>query len=89
MAAFKEVNDVGGVRGNYTFDLIAYDDQYEPSNTTTNTQRLLTEDAVFALMGYVGTPTSLGMLLIICYKRISILITCYVYHDFVTRSHFD
>jgi len=65
LAAFKEVNDIGGVKGNYTFDLIAYDDQYEPVNTTTNTNRLITNDNVFALMGYVGTPTSLGTLFVI------------------------
>lgn len=61
MAAFKEINDVGGIKGNYTFDLIAYDDQYEPSNATTNTLRLISDDNVFGLVGYVGTPTSLGM----------------------------
>lgn len=60
MAAFKEVNDVGGIKGNYTFDLIAYDDQYEPSNATANTLRLISQDNVFGLVGYVGTPTSLG-----------------------------
>jgi len=38
--------------------LISYDDGYEPHNTVLNTRKLLEDDNVFALFGYVGTPTS-------------------------------
>jgi len=38
--------------------LISYDDGYEPQNTVLNTRKLLEHDKVFALFGYVGTPTS-------------------------------
>ncbi|WDE09025.1 ABC transporter substrate-binding protein [Thalassomonas viridans] len=38
--------------------LISYDDGYEPRNTVINTIKLIEDDKVFALFGYVGTPTS-------------------------------
>mgnify|MGYP000397713325 CR=1 FL=1 len=38
--------------------LISYDDGYEPRNTMINTIKLIEDDKVFALFGYVGTPTS-------------------------------
>ncbi|HSV60441.1 MAG TPA: ABC transporter substrate-binding protein, partial [Variovorax sp.] len=37
------------------------DDGYEPERTTANTKKLIEED-VFALFGYIGTPTSLAAL---------------------------
>lgn len=37
--------------------LIAYDDQYEPELALENINRLVIEDKVFALFGFVGTPT--------------------------------
>lgn len=56
-AAFAEVNAKGGVHGR-EIDLLAYDDGYEPDRAITNTQKLINEDKVFALLGAVGTPTS-------------------------------
>ncbi len=53
---FDKINKAGGVHGRQ-IKLISYDDGYEPVRTITNTKRLL-EDDVFALFGYVGTPTS-------------------------------
>lgn len=38
--------------------LISYDDGYEPNVTILNTKKLIEQDKVFALFGYVGTPTS-------------------------------
>ena len=59
-AAFAEVDRAGGIGGR-RLDLVAYDDQYEPERTIANVRRLLDEDRVFALVGEVGTPTSLAV----------------------------
>jgi ABC-type branched-subunit amino acid transport system substrate-binding protein len=56
-AYFKEVNEKGGVNGR-RIELITVDDGYEPARTVPNTKKLISEDKVFALLGYVGTPTS-------------------------------
>lgn len=56
-AAFKEANDAGGVHGR-KIELKAYDDGYEPNKAIDNTNRLIDQDQVFALIGEVGTPTS-------------------------------
>lgn len=61
LAYINEVNSKGGVHGR-KIRLISYDDQYEPSETVTNTQRLINQDKVFALFDYVGTPTSLEVI---------------------------
>jgi len=59
LAAFDEVNRAGGVDGR-RLELISYDDRYEPETAIENTQRLIEEDRVFALIGPVGTPTSMA-----------------------------
>jgi len=56
-AAFKEANDAGGVHGRM-LELKGYDDGYEPDRAIANTNKLIDEDGVFALIGAVGTPTS-------------------------------
>ena len=56
LAAFKEVNDKGGVNGR-RLELRSLDDAYEPVAAVTNTQQLI-DEGVFALIGAVGTPTS-------------------------------
>ncbi|AXX87721.1 putative extracellular ligand-binding protein [Malaciobacter marinus] len=43
--------------GNKKIEYIIYDDKYEPKLTMKNTNKLLYQDEVFALFGYVGTPT--------------------------------
>jgi len=53
----NHVNDQGGVNGRH-IRLIAYDDAYDPALCISNTQKLITEDRVFALTSYVGTPTA-------------------------------
>lgn len=57
LAAFKEVNDAGGINGRM---LVVKDknDGYEPEAAIANTKSLIEEDKVFALIGAVGTPTS-------------------------------
>jgi len=63
-ACFHAINAKGGIRG-VPIRLIYYDDKYEPQNTLKNTQKLIHEDQVFALFGFVGTPTTKKILPII------------------------
>lgn len=57
LAAFGESNAKGGVDGR-RLELISKDDGYEPERAVANTHALIESDAVFALIGAVGTPTS-------------------------------
>jgi ABC-type branched-subunit amino acid transport system substrate-binding protein len=54
---FDQVNAQGGVVGR-KIELRHLDDGYEPARCAANTRQFIDED-VFALFGYVGTPTSL------------------------------
>ncbi len=56
-AAFHEANEAGGVHGR-RLELESLDDGYESDAAFSNTQQLLYERKVFALIGAVGTPTS-------------------------------
>lgn len=58
---FDALNAAGGVNGN-TIELRTLDDGYEPDRCKANTERFITKDSVFALFGYVGTPTCLAAL---------------------------
>ena len=53
---FDEVNAQGGIHGRQIV-MVYRDDRYEPDLTLKNTRRFLEQDKVFALFGYVGTPT--------------------------------
>jgi branched-chain amino acid transport system substrate-binding protein len=53
---FDSVNDQGGVFGR-KIEFVTADDKYEPQLAANNTKRFIESD-VFALFGYVGTPTS-------------------------------
>jgi ABC-type branched-subunit amino acid transport system substrate-binding protein len=64
MAYFTKINKAGGVNGR-KIRVVSYDDGYEPKRTVENTNKLISEDKVFALFGYVGTPTSTAILPII------------------------
>ena len=55
-AYFNHVNDTGGVNG-CKIVLKLYDDGYQPDPCVRNTMKLMLEDRVFLLFGYVGTPT--------------------------------
>lgn len=68
-AAFKEVNDKGGVQGR-TLELISYNDGYEPTHAIKNIQKLINTDKVFAIIGGVGTPTANAVLPIITKEQI-------------------
>jgi branched-chain amino acid transport system substrate-binding protein len=58
LAAFAEVNGKGGVHGR-KLELISRDDGYDPDRSVLQTVKLIDENQVFALIGAVGTPTSL------------------------------
>jgi branched-chain amino acid transport system substrate-binding protein len=54
---FDHVNARGGVHGR-RIELRTRDDKYEAKLAAENTRKLIEEDRVFALIAYVGTPTS-------------------------------
>jgi branched-chain amino acid transport system substrate-binding protein len=60
-AYFAKVNAAGGVHGRKV-KLVSYDDGYEPDRAVAMTEKLINEDKVFTLFGYVGTPTSSAVL---------------------------
>jgi branched-chain amino acid transport system substrate-binding protein len=51
---FDRVNKSGGVNGR-KIELVSYDDAYDPAKTAVNTAKLIDEDKVFALAGFVAT----------------------------------
>ncbi|HET7365055.1 MAG TPA: ABC transporter substrate-binding protein [Burkholderiales bacterium] len=53
---FDYVNANGGVHGR-KLELVTEDDRYEPAIAPSASKRLIEEQKVFALLGYVGTPT--------------------------------
>ena len=55
-AYFNHVNNEGGVHGRKIV-LKSVDDRYEPDGAIAATKKLINEEKVFALFGYVGTPT--------------------------------
>ena len=56
-AYFKHINEQGGIYGR-VFRVITRDDKYEPKITSENAQELIKKQRVFALLGFIGTPTS-------------------------------
>ncbi len=58
LAAFEAINRQGGIHGRRLI-LDSLDDAYEPEAAIANTRALIERD-VFALVGAVGTPTSLA-----------------------------
>jgi len=60
-AYFARVNSEGGVYGRRLV-LVDYDDGYEPLNAVSNAEKLINQDRVFALLGFVGTPNCSALL---------------------------
>jgi branched-chain amino acid transport system substrate-binding protein len=54
---FDQINEQGGVNKRL-IEIRNLDDGYEPSRCAENTRKLI-DDEVFALFGYIGTPTSI------------------------------
>lgn len=60
-AFFRKLNAEGGIHGRKV-SLVSHDDGYEPDRAVANTEKLIQQDKVFSLFGYVGTPTSTAVL---------------------------
>ena len=60
-AHFAAVNAAGGINGR-KLKLVSRDDGYEPEKSAAAVKALIEEDKVFALIGSVGTPTTLAAL---------------------------
>jgi len=59
LAHFNAVNAAGGINGR-SLKLVSRDDGYEPEKAAAAAKALIEEDKVFALLGSVGTPTTLA-----------------------------
>ncbi|MDE0102574.1 MAG: ABC transporter substrate-binding protein [Bryobacterales bacterium] len=57
IAAFREINEQGGVHGR-TLELEGFDDGYEPTRAAENAERVVAQNDVVAVIGGVGTPTA-------------------------------
>lgn len=55
-AFFLDLNSNGGIKGKH-IEVRALDDSYNGDKTLSNTIQLVRDENVFALFGYVGTPT--------------------------------
>ncbi len=71
-AYLRRANAMGGVDGRRV-RLIARDDGYEPERAADNTAKLINDDGVFALVGYVGTPTTTAALPVFSAARVPLV----------------
>ena len=65
---FDQVNAAGGINGQQ-IELRTLDDGYEPERCKANTETFV-KDGVFALFGYVGTPTCLAALPVVTESKV-------------------
>jgi branched-chain amino acid transport system substrate-binding protein len=63
-AVFSQVNAKGGVHGR-KIELLVGDDGYEPDRAVDETLKMIEQQKVFSLFGYVGTPTGNAVLPIV------------------------
>jgi ABC-type branched-subunit amino acid transport system substrate-binding protein len=92
------VNEKGGVHGR-KIELVTEDDRYEPSVAPGATKKLIEEHKVFALLGYVGTPTGVAHLPVVTQAKVPLVgmftgaealrapLNRYVFH--VRASYYD
>ena len=71
-AYFDYVNERGGVHGR-KLELITEDDRYEQSVAPSATKKLIEEHKVFALLGYVGTPTGVAHLPVVTQAKVPLV----------------
>src|SRR5437762_12143649 len=68
-AYFDYVNERGGVHGR-KLELVSEDDKYEASVAPVASKRLIEEYRVFAVLGYVGTPTGAARLPVVTQAKV-------------------
>ena len=73
-AYIQQINAQGGIYGREIV-VIYRDDQYEPAKTFANTKQLVEQERVFALFGYLGTPTFQAALPIIKANKVPVIAT--------------
>jgi ABC-type branched-subunit amino acid transport system substrate-binding protein len=66
------VNESGGVHGR-KLELVSEDDRYEAAVAPQATRKLLDEHKVFALLGYVGTPTGAAHLPVVTQAKVPLV----------------
>lgn len=66
------VNEQGGVHGR-KIELVTEDDFYESSRAPAASKKLIEEHKVFALIGYVGTPTGVVHLPVVTQARVPLV----------------
>jgi len=71
-AYFDHINAQGGVFGR-KIDLRTRDDRYEGNLCVENTKKFIEEDKVFALISYVGTPTTVAALPVFTEARVPLV----------------
>jgi branched-chain amino acid transport system substrate-binding protein len=71
-AYVEAVNAQGGINGR-KLKVITADDGYEANRAAANTKNLIEKEGVFALIGYVGTPTTLASLPILTDAKVPLL----------------
>src|SRR6185436_14330980 len=97
-AYFDAVNEKGGVHGR-KLELVTEDDRYEATVAPQASKKLIEEHKVFALVGYVGTPTGVQHLPVVTQAKVPLIgmftgaealrvpINRYVFH--VRASYYD
>ena len=97
-AYFDQVNEKGGVHGR-KLELVTEDDQYEAKVAPVASKKLIDEHKVFALLGYVGTPTGVAHLPVVTQAKVPLVgmftgaealrspVNRYVFH--VRASYYD
>jgi branched-chain amino acid transport system substrate-binding protein len=71
-AYFDRVNAQGGVFGR-KIELKTRDDRYEGNLCVENTKKFIEEDKVFALVSYVGTPTTVAAMPVFTEARVPLI----------------
>ena len=71
-AYFDDVNAKGGVHGR-RLELITEDDRYEQAVAPSASKKLIGEHRVFALLGYVGTPTGVAHLPVVTQAKVPLV----------------
>jgi len=71
-AYFDYVNERGGVHGR-KLELVTEDDRYEQPVAPAASKKLIEEHKVFALLGYVGTPTGVAHLPVVTQAKVPLV----------------